>query len=178
MSVRPRYQLDGPPPARQTDLKAWGRSVGNAQAQLEHQDNRLVNLELLQRHGANTWRAHLQALEAIATRYAAEKDELRNRRHQKREMLALERLAEPGRLHLDQNQSPVTAPVFPSDLSSADNIWVVDPEKVDVFLDEKTKRGGARPFGESLRKDRRVFVPDPGVAWRKLGSFSEGVSRA
>lgn len=75
-AVRPRYNLEGPPPARQTDLKAWGRAVGNAQAQLEHQDNRVVNLELLQKHGANTWRAHLQALEAIATRYAAEKDEL------------------------------------------------------------------------------------------------------
>jgi len=61
-----RYQLDPPPSSRQTDLAAWQKSIDNAQAQLEHQANRISNLELLQKHGANAWRAHLNGLEAAS----------------------------------------------------------------------------------------------------------------
>ncbi|KAL1511901.1 hypothetical protein AB1Y20_005183 [Prymnesium parvum] len=59
-----RYQLDPPPPNRQHDMSAWHKSIENAQAQLEHQANRLVNLELLQKHGNNVWKAQLNALDA------------------------------------------------------------------------------------------------------------------
>jgi len=61
-----RYQLDPPPSNRQTDIAAWQKSVDNAQAQLEHQANRISNLELLQKHGANVWRAQLNSLEAAS----------------------------------------------------------------------------------------------------------------
>eukprot|EP00326_Haptolina_ericina_P030515 CAMPEP_0181171352 /NCGR_PEP_ID=MMETSP1096-20121128/1862_1 /TAXON_ID=156174 ORGANISM="Chrysochromulina ericina, Strain CCMP281" /NCGR_SAMPLE_ID=MMETSP1096 /ASSEMBLY_ACC=CAM_ASM_000453 /LENGTH=147 /DNA_ID=CAMNT_0023258991 /DNA_START=112 /DNA_END=555 /DNA_ORIENTATION=- len=63
-----RYQLEAPPRSMQTDLAAWQASVDNAHSQLEHQANRLCNLELLQKHGANAWRAHLNALEAANKR--------------------------------------------------------------------------------------------------------------
>ena len=59
-----RYQLAAPPTNKQTDLTAWQKSVENAQSQLEHQSNRITNLELLQKYGANAWRAHLNAVEA------------------------------------------------------------------------------------------------------------------
>ena len=92
-----RYQLDAPPSHLQADLAAWRKSTDNAQAQLEHQGNRcaahcveeagclraahgpcphfarrLVNLELLQKFGANAWRAHLDALEAANKRCGAQ----------------------------------------------------------------------------------------------------------
>lgn len=61
-----RYQLDAPPQAKQGDVGAWRRAVDNAQAQLDHQGNRICNLELLQQYGANAWRAHLNSLEAAS----------------------------------------------------------------------------------------------------------------
>jgi len=69
-----RYQMEAPAKNRQTDLTAWQASVDNAQAQLEHQANRLCNLELLQKHGANAWRAHLNALEAANGSVSLAKD--------------------------------------------------------------------------------------------------------
>uniref|UniRef100_A0A7S0J100 Pre-mRNA-splicing factor SPF27 n=1 Tax=Calcidiscus leptoporus TaxID=127549 RepID=A0A7S0J100_9EUKA len=67
-----RYQLEVPPPNKQSNAAAWERAVGNAQAQLEHQANRLDNLELLQKYGANLWRLHLNGLEAANSRLADE----------------------------------------------------------------------------------------------------------
>eukprot|EP00908_Phaeocystis_cordata_P006975 Transcript_17617.p3 GENE.Transcript_17617~~Transcript_17617.p3 ORF type:complete len:155 (-),score=64.44 Transcript_17617:24-488(-) len=66
-----RYQLDAPPQAKQADPVAWRRAVENAEAQLEHQANRLTNLELLQKHGANLWLAHLNALSGASAGLAA-----------------------------------------------------------------------------------------------------------
>uniref|UniRef100_A0A7S0L8W3 Pre-mRNA-splicing factor SPF27 n=1 Tax=Coccolithus braarudii TaxID=221442 RepID=A0A7S0L8W3_9EUKA len=67
-----RYQMDPPPPKQHSNPAAWARAVGNAQAQLEHQANRLDNLELLQKFGANQWRIHLNSLEAANSRLAEE----------------------------------------------------------------------------------------------------------
>merc|ERR1719203_390029 len=63
-----RYQLEGPPAGKQTSVSAWERAVRNAEAQLEHQANRIDNLELLQSYGANLWRVHLNSLEAAQSR--------------------------------------------------------------------------------------------------------------
>jgi len=71
-----RYQLDPPPANKQSSVPAWERAVANAQAQLEHQSTRLENLELLQKHGANLWRVHLNALEAANGRLEGEQAEL------------------------------------------------------------------------------------------------------
>jgi len=63
-----RYQMEAPPAAKQTNVAAWDSAVQNAQAQLEHQNNRLDNLELLQKYGSNLWRVHLNAFEAANRR--------------------------------------------------------------------------------------------------------------
>lgn len=44
-------------------MQAWRNSVSNAQAQFEHQHNRLMNLDLTEKHGAEVWLRHNQALE-------------------------------------------------------------------------------------------------------------------
>lgn len=71
-----RYQLEPPPSNMQKDITAWQHSVDNAHSQLEHQANRLCNLELLQRHGANAWRAHLNALEVASKSVYNAKDSI------------------------------------------------------------------------------------------------------
>ncbi|KAG0229689.1 hypothetical protein BGW42_001396 [Actinomortierella wolfii] len=43
--------------------ETWKAAVANANAQLEHQQQRLVNLELLQKYGANAWNIHNYQLE-------------------------------------------------------------------------------------------------------------------
>ncbi len=56
-----RYSM---PPATNNDYESWHRAVLNAQTQIEHQVNRLENLELLKSFGANAWRHHLVYLES------------------------------------------------------------------------------------------------------------------
>jgi pre-mRNA-splicing factor SPF27 len=41
------------------DYSAWLAATNNAHAQLEHQLNRISNLELLLKYGANAWRAQV-----------------------------------------------------------------------------------------------------------------------
>ncbi|KAG0249708.1 hypothetical protein DFQ27_009841 [Actinomortierella ambigua] len=41
----------------------WLQAVSNANAQLEHQDQRLLNLELLSKYGPNSWNIHNYQLE-------------------------------------------------------------------------------------------------------------------
>ena len=66
-----RYNLDPPPPSKRNDVSAWRAAVDNAYAQLEHQYNRLLNLELLLKYGPAAWRAHNEALGSHATRLGA-----------------------------------------------------------------------------------------------------------
>ncbi|KAJ1719338.1 hypothetical protein LPJ53_005890 [Coemansia erecta] len=49
-----RYKLEAP--ADSSDAETWKQAADNAGAQLEHQNIRLVNLELLQQFGANAWK--------------------------------------------------------------------------------------------------------------------------
>jgi pre-mRNA-splicing factor SPF27 len=55
-----RYQLAAPGPDKAHDPAAWRAAVDNAQAQLEHQHNRVQNLELMLKYGPNTWRAQVR----------------------------------------------------------------------------------------------------------------------
>jgi len=52
-----RYKLEQPSSALRHDLNAWRKCSQNAQAQLEHQSNRILNLQLLRKYGADSWRA-------------------------------------------------------------------------------------------------------------------------
>jgi len=60
-----RYEVPPPPASKQNDLNAWLIAVNNSKAQLQHQNLRIVNLDLLNRFGPNAWRANLQNLENI-----------------------------------------------------------------------------------------------------------------
>ncbi|XP_019854314.1 PREDICTED: pre-mRNA-splicing factor SPF27-like isoform X2 [Amphimedon queenslandica] len=53
-----RYELPQPSAAQKNDVGAWQDSVSNSCAQLEHQNERIVNLELLSQYGSNEWRLH------------------------------------------------------------------------------------------------------------------------
>lgn len=60
-----RYRLDPPPQSKRNDHAAWVAAVNNAHAQLEHQLNRILNLELLLKFGPNAWRGQTQSDEAL-----------------------------------------------------------------------------------------------------------------
>jgi len=64
-----RYQLNPPPQSKRNDVGEWRRALDNAHSQLEHQQLRLMNLELQIKYGANTWRAHNQHVESVIKRY-------------------------------------------------------------------------------------------------------------
>ncbi|KAJ8021590.1 Pre-mRNA-splicing factor SPF27 [Holothuria leucospilota] len=53
-----RYELPPPPIGRQNDHSAWTECVENSMAQLEHQAERIANLELLSKYGSLAWRIH------------------------------------------------------------------------------------------------------------------------
>lgn len=63
-----RYGLEPPPPSRRNDFNAWRAALDNAYAQLEHQHNRLLNLELLLKFGPDSWRMHNEALASFVAR--------------------------------------------------------------------------------------------------------------
>lgn len=69
--LSPQLTLPVPPCAsalsqsKQHDVAAWGKACDNAHAQLEHQLNRITNLELLLKYGSNAWRAQSQLDEAL-----------------------------------------------------------------------------------------------------------------
>eukprot|EP00002_Diphylleia_rotans_P004083 TRINITY_DN1293_c0_g1_i2.p1 TRINITY_DN1293_c0_g1~~TRINITY_DN1293_c0_g1_i2.p1 ORF type:complete len:221 (-),score=56.97 TRINITY_DN1293_c0_g1_i2:403-1065(-) len=60
-----RFELSFPEPSKIGDVNAWKAVVSNSQSQLEHQNLRLLNLELLNKYGANAWRSHISHLEAV-----------------------------------------------------------------------------------------------------------------
>jgi pre-mRNA-splicing factor SPF27 len=60
-------QLERPPKADQQDPAAWEKALNNASAQLEHQNTRILNLELYSKFGQQAWRAHNIAVESQQT---------------------------------------------------------------------------------------------------------------
>ncbi|KAJ2847312.1 hypothetical protein IWW36_003917 [Coemansia brasiliensis] len=66
-------------PENEHDEEAWKQAANNAASQLEHQEIRIENLELLQSFGANAWKLSnyqkeqiLQSIEAATKRYHEE----------------------------------------------------------------------------------------------------------
>ena len=57
LSMR-RYELPTPPSGQRNDITAWEECVKNSQAQLQHQEVRIENLELMLDHGCNAWRSY------------------------------------------------------------------------------------------------------------------------
>lgn len=60
-----RYRLDPPPQTKRGDLGAWKAALDNANSQLEHQYLRILNQELLLKHGDKVWRAQGQLDDAL-----------------------------------------------------------------------------------------------------------------
>eukprot|EP00947_MAST-08B_sp_MAST-8B-sp1_P005197 g5197.t1 len=67
-----RYRVDPPSGAQAGSTEAWEDAVRNARSQLEHQRNRMTNLELLSKFGPNTWR--LGASDLAGVKESLDKD--------------------------------------------------------------------------------------------------------
>ncbi|UJR21672.1 hypothetical protein I4U23_024749 [Adineta vaga] len=74
-----RYELPTPPSGKQTDFQAWNECVENSYAQLEHQQTRIMNLELMWDYGANTWKIYNTTLQTMLEQ--AQKQLLEFRKH-------------------------------------------------------------------------------------------------
>jgi len=96
-----RYRLDPPPPDRRGDAGAWRACLDNARAQLEHQGNRVVNLELALRFGARAAEANAAHSAAAAALLKSEAREALSRVEgiNRRRKLEQERAAEEVREH-------------------------------------------------------------------------------
>lgn len=64
MSMK-RYELPIPAANQKTDLAAWTDALKNSQSQLEHQADRVGNLELLSKFGIHSWKHHCELLQAM-----------------------------------------------------------------------------------------------------------------
>ncbi|KAA1115397.1 hypothetical protein PGT21_035995 [Puccinia graminis f. sp. tritici] len=95
----PNYQSDGskdsldierfniPYPDDHTSLKDWEDALSNAKSQLEHQRLRLINLDLIGKHGANHWKLsnflvdqEISQLDKLVDHYKNEIDDVNRRR--------------------------------------------------------------------------------------------------
>ena len=63
-----KYEAPEPPANRQKNVGEWREAVANAEAQLEQQEVRLMNLELLNKYAANVWVRHNATAEATKQR--------------------------------------------------------------------------------------------------------------
>jgi pre-mRNA-splicing factor SPF27 len=72
-----RFRLDPPPQTKRGDAAAWRAALENANSQLEHQLNRIANLELLLKFGPNTWRAQSQLSAAAGKQFEAQLTDMR-----------------------------------------------------------------------------------------------------
>jgi len=94
-----RYSLGDPPQSRQNDVTAWVKAVENSNAQLMHQSNRLINLELLQKYGGNSWRLHNYQLEGALKHFEAVLEQ------QKSEITALNKKRKQDQMEAANNLS-------------------------------------------------------------------------
>lgn len=60
-----RYNCEMPEAALQADAQAWRRALFNCWAQLEHQADRVVNLEVAESFAELAWARHVQDLEQL-----------------------------------------------------------------------------------------------------------------
>ncbi|KXZ41177.1 hypothetical protein GPECTOR_684g823 [Gonium pectorale] len=72
-----RYRLEPPPQTRRGDVGAWRAAAENAVSQLEHQHLRILNQELLLKHGDKAWRAQVQLDEAAVRSLESQLAQLR-----------------------------------------------------------------------------------------------------
>lgn len=72
-----RYELPAPPAAKLGEIQAWQESVDNSLAQLEHQAIRSLNLDLMSKYGAETWKVALEVLLGMSAKAQKELQDLK-----------------------------------------------------------------------------------------------------
>ncbi|EFA86287.1 hypothetical protein PPL_00074 [Heterostelium album PN500] len=60
-----RYKVEAPKDTAKHDESAWKSAVDNAKAQSEHQETRVMNLQLLQRFGLQSWQKYIESKEQL-----------------------------------------------------------------------------------------------------------------
>ena len=95
-----RFRL---PPPKDEKNGDWKSSVDNAKAQLEYQDGRSLNLELLSKYGPNHWKLGNYHLELINQALVKEMEEIKEsiqqvNRERKQEQVTLLSSGAPGSL--------------------------------------------------------------------------------
>lgn len=60
-----RYGLPEPIIGRQKDLASWQKSIDNTNAQLEHQQFRILNLKLMDTYGTEAWKVYIDVLDKL-----------------------------------------------------------------------------------------------------------------
>jgi pre-mRNA-splicing factor SPF27 len=76
MSMK-RYELPPPPNNKLSEISAWGESVDNSMAQLEHQSLRSLNLELMIEYGCESWKAYLEIITSMLAKAQERLQELK-----------------------------------------------------------------------------------------------------
>ncbi|KAJ1451254.1 Pre-mRNA-splicing factor SPF27 [Pelagophyceae sp. CCMP2097] len=66
-----RYNVEPPAPSLADDAEAWRTALDNCRAQLEHQANRVVNLELAESFDEAAWKRHVEDLEKLKAQLVA-----------------------------------------------------------------------------------------------------------
>lgn len=91
-----RYNVPGPKGVLKEDAQAWRSAVINARVQLEHQQNRLMNLELESEYGDPVWQAYLTSVEGAAVRTSILADDaLKEKRVINSQRLSAQRASAP-----------------------------------------------------------------------------------
>ncbi|XP_031571110.1 pre-mRNA-splicing factor SPF27-like [Actinia tenebrosa] len=72
-----RYELPKPAPSQKHDVAAWTEAVENSMAQLQHQAERIINLELLSKYGSNAWKVHCDVLNKLLEQQQKSLNDLR-----------------------------------------------------------------------------------------------------
>eukprot|EP00750_Incisomonas_marina_P019530 INCI3499.1.p1 GENE.INCI3499.1~~INCI3499.1.p1 ORF type:complete len:238 (-),score=44.73 INCI3499.1:1068-1781(-) len=73
--------VEPPPKSLQDDVGAWQSALRNAETQLAHQSNRVLNLELLSKYGASVWVDTLKHSDVLNTKSKKALEEAEQRVH-------------------------------------------------------------------------------------------------
>jgi len=101
-----RYSLPQPSDRDKDDVESWEKAVENVMAQLEHQQTRILNLQLLLKHGPDTWRAYNEGLSSLLNRLDHELQVIRgdcnhiNRERKMEQLAAGKEIADASALYV------------------------------------------------------------------------------
>ena len=98
-----RYAVAPPPEGAESDPAAWRAALGNAKSQLQHQQVRGENLELLRDYGPSQYQDYAKYLGAVQEGMTRQRDDLKRKIEEINRERKTEQLGAGERLHgLDQ----------------------------------------------------------------------------